>query len=215
MKLRACCRVSRSWWWCARCAMTTAAGASPTASGAGRRSRPSTQPRTVSVIASDASMPADRDAIRRADRRRSRRARRPRTRPGRPPYLDVDVGPGLGTDGYVARPRVDVQLDRCEAPPAITWVAAGTVDQHDGRRRQPIGSTSLQPRPIRPPRGVSCRSTSSCPRATASPGSAVACDRRCPASSASSASSASPAEPDPTAAPALPRSAAQMPPRAI
>ncbi len=42
-----------------------------------------------------------------------------------PAYLDVDVGPGLGTDGYVGA-RDDVQLDRCELD-GDHWVAAGTV----------------------------------------------------------------------------------------
>ena len=47
-----------------------------------------------------------------------------------PAYVDVDVGPGLGTDGFVGA-REDVQLDRCELD-GDHWVAAGRVTNSSG-----------------------------------------------------------------------------------
>ena len=47
-----------------------------------------------------------------------------------PAYVDVDVGPGLGTDGFVGA-REDVQLDRCELE-GDHWVAAGVVTNASG-----------------------------------------------------------------------------------
>jgi hypothetical protein len=47
-----------------------------------------------------------------------------------PAYVDVDVGPGLGTDGFVGAGE-DVQLDRCELE-GDHWVAAGLVTNTSG-----------------------------------------------------------------------------------
>jgi hypothetical protein len=47
-----------------------------------------------------------------------------------PAYVDVDVGPGLGTDGFVGA-RDDVQLERCELD-GDHWVAGGTVTNTSG-----------------------------------------------------------------------------------
>ena len=47
-----------------------------------------------------------------------------------PAYVDVDVGPGLGTDGFVGA-REDVQLDRCQLE-GDHWVAAGLVTNSSG-----------------------------------------------------------------------------------
>jgi hypothetical protein len=45
-------------------------------------------------------------------------------------YVDVDVAPGLGTDGFVGA-RDDVRLDRCELD-GDHWVAAGLVTNSSG-----------------------------------------------------------------------------------
>ncbi len=47
-----------------------------------------------------------------------------------PAYVDVDVGPGLGTDGFIGA-REDVQLDRCELD-GDHWGAAGLVTNSSG-----------------------------------------------------------------------------------
>ena len=47
-----------------------------------------------------------------------------------PAYVDVDVGPGLGTDGFIGA-REDVLLDRCELD-GDHWVAAGRVTNTSG-----------------------------------------------------------------------------------
>jgi hypothetical protein len=47
-----------------------------------------------------------------------------------PAYVDVDVAPGLGTDGFVGASD-DVQLDRCELE-GDHWVAAGLVTNSSG-----------------------------------------------------------------------------------
>jgi hypothetical protein len=47
-----------------------------------------------------------------------------------PAYVDVDVGPGLATDGFVGASD-DVRLDRCELD-GDHWVAAGMVTNLSG-----------------------------------------------------------------------------------
>jgi hypothetical protein len=47
-----------------------------------------------------------------------------------PAYVDVDVGPGLGTDGFVGA-REDVRLDRCELD-GDHWVASGLLTNTSG-----------------------------------------------------------------------------------
>jgi len=47
-----------------------------------------------------------------------------------PAYVDVEVGPGLGTDDFVGASE-DVQLDRCELE-GDHWVAAGLVTNSSG-----------------------------------------------------------------------------------
>ena len=47
-----------------------------------------------------------------------------------PAYVDVDVGPGLGTDEFIGA-REDIQLDRCELD-GDHWVAAGLVTNSSG-----------------------------------------------------------------------------------
>ena len=47
-----------------------------------------------------------------------------------PAYVDVEVGPGLGTDAFVGASE-DVRLDRCELE-GDHWVAAGMVTNTSG-----------------------------------------------------------------------------------
>jgi hypothetical protein len=47
-----------------------------------------------------------------------------------PAYFDVDVDPGLGTDGFVGASE-DVRLDQCELD-GDHWVAAGMVTNSSG-----------------------------------------------------------------------------------
>ena len=47
-----------------------------------------------------------------------------------PAYVDVDVGPGLGTDEFIGA-REDIQLDRCELD-GDHWVASGLVTNSSG-----------------------------------------------------------------------------------
>ena len=67
-----------------------------------------------------------------------------------PAYVDVDVAPGLGTDGFVGG-RDDVELERCELA-GDHWVAAGTATNSTG-----AGAAYRIYVPFNPPDAVAAR----------------------------------------------------------
>ena len=145
-------------------------GASPTASV--RVGAPAVEAAsTVSVIASDASVAATET---RSDEPTVGRVRDPESTDTTvaPAYLDVDVGPGLGTDGYVGA-RDDVQLDRCELA-GDHWVAAGTVTNTSGAGAAYRIYVAFNPPDSATRRVGSCRSTSSIPEGETQAWEAVA-----------------------------------------
>ena len=132
----------------------------------------------------------DRDVVRRVDVGRVRVSEASDTTVP-PAYVDVDVGPGLGTDGFVGA-RDDVELDRCELD-GDHWVAAGTRDEHVGRRRRLSDLRRVQPARFGHRARARAGRLPRSPRATASRGRQSR-GSPIPTSSASSASSASPAD---------------------